>query len=737
VVKLKDKHFALLNKDKEQPTQISAGKQGYSVFFDIEKNNEKNLVQKSFHYLSAQIEIALDDRRLFVAIPFCLVLGVILYKLPSDNPSVIMMLLFAICLLAYFLFTFVKGKNIHIITLLISLFVGFILLPIHGYLFGTFMLDRPTYGKYEAYVEKIISNKDDGQRVIITSIAPIENSVKIPIKKARLFIRKGPLLTGGDIIHAYIRFTPVPSPVVIGGYDGQFQSYFNGIGAYASATKTPIIIANQSKNWFLAKVNKMRFEIGSRIDEILPNQSGSIAKALSVGDQSDISPELREKMSASGLAHVLAISGLHLSLVAGGVFVLIRILLALSYSLAHKISTKKAAAIVGIITALFYLALSGASVSAIRATIMLILIFGAVLVGRRALTMRNVALAAIFVIITDPSSIFRPSFQLSFAAVVALVAIYENLQQRNLQQRNSYSKFLRFFAGLASTSLIAGIATALFAAYHFQQTAPLGVLANLVALPIVAFVVLPFAFIGVILMPFGFEQPFIFIMGYAIDIIVLIADLISSWSEGINFSPLLLPIALVIGLFAFAWLAFFITKFRLLGAMLAIPLIAFFGIDKSPDILIASGTKAIAVRGQVQSPDIGEENRDRGGEYSLALISGRGGSFAVNVWQETYQEKIDNKMQDMQCDILGCFYQSPLGYSVALVKSKQAFREDCQIADLVVTHLYAPKSCKNITQVVDLGDMREGGTHWLKWENDKQSFIIRSAITDKNRPWRP
>jgi competence protein ComEC len=476
----------------------------------------------------------------------------------------------------------------------------------------------------------------------------------------------------------------------------------------------------------------MRTIIASRVDAVLDKRSGSIAKALLVGDQSSITKNIRQNMSQAGLAHVLAISGLHLSLVAGGVFVAFRFFISLSYSFAQRLAVKKIAAISGIITALFYLSISGASVSAIRATVMLILIFGAVLAGRRALTMRNVAFAALFVIITDPSSIFRPSFQLSFAAVVALVGIYEIVQHKNEKQSNFIFKFFRFFGGLASTSLIAGIATALFAAYHFQQTAPLGVLGNLVALPIVAFIVLPAGFIAVLLMPLGYEAVFLRIMGFAIEKIIDIAFVVSSWSAGINYSPLLLPISLAIGLFAFAWLAFFTTKFRLIGIALALPLIAIFAIDKPPDILIADGTKAIAVRGQIVASS--EGNSDKTG---LALISGRAGSFATNAWQETYQEKIGKKLNGLECDKQGCFYKSTDGYSVSLVKSKQAFYEDCYIADIIITHLYAPKFCRDLSMVVDMSDLRKNGMHWLRWDNKNQTFIVRTAITDKNRPWRP
>ncbi len=720
----------------------------------IEKPRGLNLI----NIVKERVFIAIENRHLFILSPFLMIFGIILYKIPRENPSNITMVLIGVIFIIFYIYAFLRQKDIRFFALFSSLFLGFILLPIHASFFGTKMLERDVYGEYEARVDRVLSVRQDGQRLIISKIIAKENSRNLDIKKARLFVRTRKnqtptYLSAGDIILANIRFSKVPSPVVIGGYDAQFQSYFDGIGAYATSTKPPKILSHSSKKTLRANIDNLRNLIALRIENILTQPSGGIAKALIVGDQSGILQETRKNMSASGLAHVLAISGLHLSLVAGGVFIVVRFLLSIPYAFTQRLPIKKIAAIAGILTALFYLAISGASVSAIRATFMLILIFGAVLFGRRALTMRNVAFAAIFIIITDPASIFRPSFQLSFAAVVALVGVYEIISNKNIQYKSSLKKLLSFFGGLASTSLIAGIATALFAAYHFQQTAPLGVIGNLIALPIVAFVVLPFGFIGVVMMLFGYEEPFIRVMGFAIDRIIDIANMVANLSEGLNYSPLLTPLALFFGLLAFAWLAFFTTRFRLLGAVFIIPLIAIFAIDKPPDILISASTKAIAVRGQIIESENSEQGANAGAnaganveanavnkfdeKFKLALISGRLGSFTTNAWQETYQENIDKKMQDLQCDILGCFYQSPLGFSVAFVKSKQAFFEDCSIADLVITHLYAPNSCEEKTQVVDRSVLKTRGMHWLKWNKEKQNFIIRPAIKDINRAWRP
>src|SRR5690606_38035320 len=234
---------------------------------------------------------------------------------------------------------------------------------------------------------------------------------------------------------------------------------------------------------------------------VLEGPASAIGQAMVMGDQSAISDETRDVMAASGLAHIYSISGLHLSLVAGGMFFLLRLALASVPGWTQTLPIKKIAAIGGIVTACGYLLLAGgvANVPALRSTIMLGLIFGAILAGRRALTMRNVAIAALAIIIIDPASIFRASFQLSFAAVVALIGVYEMPRKPPDTQRKWSSRLWATIWATAVTSFIAGTATLLFSAYHFQPTAPLGVLGNVLVLPVVSLVIMPFAVLSVLL----------------------------------------------------------------------------------------------------------------------------------------------------------------------------------------------------------------------------------------------
>lgn len=468
-------------------------------------------------------------------------------------------------------------------------------------------------------------------------------------------------------------------------------------------------------------VEELRRDISGRIDAVLDGEAASIGRAMVVGDQSTIVDETRNVMSAAGLAHIYSISGLHMSLVAGGMFALLRLLLASMHGVAQAVPIKKLAAIGGIVTACGYLLLAGGvgNVPAFRSMLMLALVFGAVLAGRRALTMRNVALAAMVIILIDPASIFRASFQLSFTAVVALIGVYEMPRRPMVGKRGFFGRVGNVLWTTALTSLIAGSATLLFSAYHFQQTAPLGVLGNVLALPVVSLVIMPAAMIGLLVMPLGLEGIFFTVMGWGIERMLDVARLVAGWSAGLDSNPLLTATALMIGLAALAWFAFLEGWWRYAGPILAIPVVLAFGFDVRPDVLIADTTQAVAVR------------TDAG----LGLLGGRAGSFAVNVWSDQYQEVIAPEPVGRHCDSLACVVLAN-GFSVSLVKGPEAFDEDCARNELVVTRLRAPATCRAVTTVIDADDLARGGVQWLRWDAGRGAFDIRPAIPSLTRPWR-
>ncbi len=658
-------------------------------------------------------------RRTFILLPFGMVFGLCAYATLPFEPNG--WALFAVGLgLVGLLALSWRWEGLALLVPVAAFWMGFCLLPLHGATFGTPMLIYPAYGEYEARVDEVLSATGETRRLVVSDLVPLGTSRALPIVKTRLVVPPEPALSPGDRIRARMRLAPVPGPVLPGSYDGQFHSFFAGVGAYGTVTSGFSFIAEGSAADPFRGIEIVRELIGVRIDAALDGPSEAIGRAMVMGDQGGITDETREVMAASGLAHIYSISGLHLSIVAGGVFWLVRLILTWIPWVSIHWPLKKIAAGAGLIAALGYMLLAGGvnNVPALRSAIMLGLIFGAVLAGRRALTMRNVAIAGLAIILIDPASVFRASFQLSFAAVVALIGIYETPRKPRTADRGRLGKIWDAVWTTALTSLIAGTATLLFSAYHFQQTAPLGVLGNVLVLPVVSLIIMPAAVLGVLAMPFGVEGPFLVVMGWGIDRMLEGANLVASWSEGLTGNPLLTQWALVLGLIGLTWFAFFNNRWRFVGPVLAVPLILAVGIDQRPDVLVADTTQAVAVRN----------------DEILGLASGRPGSFAVNAWSKHYQEEIAASVPGLRCDSLGCIVNAEQ-FSIAVVRNAAALAEDCGRHDLIIARFDVPKNCVG-GQVIAGKDLAASGVHWLRWDDGAGRFEIRPAIPNLTRPWR-
>jgi competence protein ComEC len=672
--------------------------------------------------LLTELANAVDRRRLFVLLPFGLIAGLVLYAaLPGEPLAQVYgftTLLLVLGLLGGLWRGSVTGTRWAI--QLLAIWLGFCLLPLHGLAFGTAMLGFPAYGTYQAIVDEVLPGDDGAQRVIASNLTPVGDADPVSIRRARILLSPGTALQAGDRFEAPLRLAPIPGPVLPGAHDGQFHSYFVGVGAYGSVTGAIVPLEKAEGFSFSRLVQSLRTSIGNRIDMILGGDTAAIAKAMVVGDQSAISDDIRDVMAAAGLAHIYSISGLHLSIVAGGIYWLLRLALA---SLPGLVAwpVKKIAAVTGIVAAFLYLLLAGGldNVPAFRSTIMLALVFGAVLAGRQALTMRNVAIAAIVIILIDPASVFRPSFQLSFAAVVGLIGIFELPRPTPRPGSSTLRRIGNVILATAWTSLVAGLATLLFSAYHFQQTAPLGVLGNVLALPFVSLVIMPFGVLSVLAMPLGMDIPFVIAMGWGIDRMIDVAVLVAGWSQGWTGNPLLAEWTLLLGLAALAWFAFLESHWRLVAPIAAGTVILAFGFVPRPDILIADTTQAIAIRD---------------GE-GMALASGRTGSFAVDVWSDHYQTDIAGAHSGARCDSLGCIVTTP-DYSIAIVRGAAAFAEDCGRHDLLIARIDTPRYCIAAGQVIGPKALASGGVHALTWNDGAGRFDIRPAIEATGRPWR-
>ena len=320
----------------------------------------------------------------------------------------------------------------------------------------------------------------------------------------------------GSAVEVRLRLRRVPEPVMPGGFDFSRKAYFAGLGAVGFSLSPAQQLNEAPKPPFdirlRAKIDGLRHEIERRILEATPGERGAIVIALITGERGRIPEETVQALRNSGLAHMLAISGLHMALMAGSLFWLLRAGAAAFPALALQYPIKKWAAVLALLGGGFYLAISGGSIATQRAFLMMGIVFTAILLDRPALTLRNVAIAACVILALFPESLLEVSFQMSFAAVTALVAVYERTSKRDKPSAGNHSfwgraarKAVWYVGGIALTTLVAGIAVAPFAAFHFHKLAQYSLIANLAAMPPFGLVVMPAALVALLTMPFGLE----------------------------------------------------------------------------------------------------------------------------------------------------------------------------------------------------------------------------------------
>lgn len=586
----------------------------------------------------------------------------------------------------------------------------------------------------------IVSEEEapNGGRRIVVRVASMEGvaSRDIP-RNVQVTVRaRADALAAGDAIALKARLSPPSGPAMPGGYDFSFNPFYAQIGAvgfaYGGAHPADIGLPPWATRLY-APLGHLRDGIRGRIETALPGDYGHIAAALIMGDQRGIAEATQDDMRASGLGHILSISGLHLALVAGAVFWLVRALLALSPALALRYPIKKWAAAAALAIATLYLGISGAEVATVRSWLMLAIMLGAVLLDRRALTLRNVALAALLILVVSPESLLSISFEMSFAATVAVIATYEAVSRRRQRrlaslrsERNWLARVRETAATLFVVSLVAGVAITPFAAYYFQRIAPLSVLANMATGPAIDFIVMPMALLAVLLMPFGIEIVPLTIMKWGLVWMTAVAEKTADWTAGLGDVAMPPHAALLLMTAGFLWLALWRERWRVAGVvpiLVALPLAVLL---PRPVLLVNEDGTAAAVRGA---------------DGRFSLVGGKSANFEKQLWLRADadgRELADPSLSaGVACDALGCAARvgSGEGALVTLAIRADALEEDCRDAAIVISRFDAPEGCASRALVIDRRALALGGAHAVYV--DEKGYSVSTAYPAVRRPFMP
>ncbi len=552
-------------------------------------------------------------------------------------------------------------------------------------------------------------------------------------ERVRLSVRRGMTPPAGAFIETKAQLNPPLQPLKPGGYDFARDLYFQRLGASGFIHGAIKIVTPPAEAGLRLRANAfiqgLRDGIDQRIRSVLSGDVGSIASALITGKRDAISPHVYDAMFVSGIGHVLSISGYHMAVVAGVMFFVVRALLALIPGLADRAPIKKWAAFAALLVTTFYLVLSGAEVATQRSFIMIAIVLIAVMLDRPILTLRTVTIAALLVLLFAPEAVVHPSFQMSFAATLALIAGYERGipwaragADSSLGARAALWG-VREILSLIVASLLAGLATTPYAAFHFHRLAPYGVLANLLAMPIVSGWVMPMGILGVVAIPFGFDGVFWRQMGYGIEwmdaVALWVASLPGAFGRVSAFGtgPLLLATA---GLLL---ICLFKTPLRWSGVAFVALAIIVAARTPVPDILIAGDARIFAVRGA---------------DGRLSFHRSGGDAFAMREWlaaDADGRDVNDPKLgEGIACDPSGCIGKLADGRLVSYALAADAFEDDCRRASVVVATRDPPRDCAAI--VIGRSLWRERGA--LALRRDGTGFVIESARrANFDRPWAP
>lgn len=673
-----------------------------------------------------------EQRRLFPWLAVAFALGILVFFTGTQGqPALAAPLVAAAGLAGLTPFLATRPMAMALVLAAIAAFLGFAAATLRVQRVAGPILSRTTIAPLTGTIEGL-DERDEGARLIVRvegfgTLAPETRPTRV-----RVSYRKAMILKPGDRISATARLLPPPEAARPGGYDFARDAFFRGIGAVGSLVgKIEVLPPHDTMPWQArlgSTIDAARNALTRRITDANGGQAGAVAAALVTGKRGLISGETNDVLRAAGIYHVVSISGLHMVLAAGVVFWLVRAILALVPFLALHWPIKKIAAACAMLGVTAYCVFSGWDIAAERSLIMTLVMLGAILVDRPALSMRNLALAALIALTREPEGVLGPSFQMSFGAVAGLIACAPLLGGHAFR-RDGAGRFARAvgwllaaIVGTLATTLVAQIATAPFATYHFQTVQPFGLVGNALTLPLVSLAVMPAAVLGILAYPFALDQPVWWAMGLAVRGMLTISTWIAEFGHATYVVPAYGTGALALLACALVILTLPASSLRWLGL---IPAIVGIGLAVRPDRYDL----------YIDRDGAGAAIRDRTGR--LAML-GRPPAFVLEQWLKADGD--GRKAADIKaspaarCDRLGCTLQMSDGRTVALATDKRALPEDCARADILITQREAPPGCA-ANLIVDRAFLKTHGATAIRLTRDGP-IVTTARRPGETVPWR-
>ena len=595
------------------------------------------------------------------------------------------------------------------------------------------VLERPAVARFAAVVERIDRMPAKGS--IRLMLAP-EPAAGLP-PRLRVSLDAGDAPEGlavGARIALRARLVPPPGAAVPGAYDFARVAWFQRIGATGRSLGPATIVAPAQPDRARGMLARWRSRLATHIQERLPGGQGGIAAALAAGDQGAIPEADAEAMRRSGLAHLLSVSGLHLTATVGMAMVLTLRLLALSPALALRVPLVLVAAMTGAVVGIGYTLLTGAEVPTVRSCIAALLVLAGIAIGRDALTLRLVSAGALVVLLLWPESLVGPSFQLSFAAITAIVAVHQHPRVAAVLARRDErlaARIGRLLLGLLLTGLMVELALAPIALFHFHRSGLYGALANIAAIPLTTFVIMPLEALALLLDLAGLGAPLWWLTGKALAALLWLAHAVAAAPGAVATLPAMPPAAygLIVG--GGLWLALWRTRLRRLG-MLPLVAGAIWAIMTPPaDILVTGDGRHLALRGADGTLSL---LRPRAGDYVRSTLNELSGVTAeASALDDLPAARCNADLCAVVLDRGGRKWRLLATRSPYLIDIA-AMNRACAAADIVVSDRRLPRSCNPRWLKADRVLLSRTGGLAIRLGDQT---ILSVAGSAGDHPWRP
>lgn len=583
------------------------------------------------------------------------------------------------------------GLRLAVVSLALVFAAGVMTVWLRSELVGAEPIARPTVTLIEARVLERQEQPAEGRIRLVLAFRDAEAGqarkvrVNVPLAEA------SPAMAEGAIVRLRARLSPPAAPMVPGGYDFARRAWFDGLSATGSVIGTVAVIRPAREAGGLAAFQRL---LAAHVRERVGGSEGAIAAAFASGDRGAILPAEEQAMRDSGLTHLLSISGVHVSAVMAAGYLLSLKLMALWPWLALRVRVPLIAAAIGALVGVGYTLLTGAEVPTVRSCVGALLVLAALAMGREPLSVRMLATAAFLVLLVWPEALVGPSFQMSFAAVLAIVALHESSPVKAFlatREEGWLTRQARRFAMLVLTGVVIEAVLTPIVLFHFHRAGLYGAFANVIAIPLVTLVSMPAIALGLVLDLFGLGAPAWWVTGQSLDALLSLAHWTADRPGAVRLMPQIGSGTFALFVVGGLWLALWHNRVRFLGLVPVLAGAASLAMTPTPDILVTGDGRQVGIVGEGDRLLLLRETRSDYVRDNLLESAGLAGEpLALKDWPGA------------RCSRDFCTLVLRRGgrdWTLLMALSRQRIEERalasaCERADIVVADRWLPSSCR-------------------------------------------